>query len=121
MQSGIRLPEFRRDQVDPDGTLVNRVNGVSPEAGSRELTGCRFDGLVSQPLNLSLLFWRRCAPAMIYVIPMSCVEAGRRSWPGRRCAWPMCQPGGISSLGGYSERLIQPQVTSPPGDTRRSP
>jgi len=99
MQSRNPVPEFRRDQVDPDALLVNSFNGVprlDPESYRLQV-----DGLVSQPLNLSLADLA-ALPQHDFVIRHVCVEgwAAIVAWSGVRLA-DVLSLAGISSLGGY--------------------
>lgn len=99
MQGRGPVPEFRRDQVNPDDLLINSFNGV-PRLDP-ERYRLRVEGLVSRPLNLSLADLA-ALPQHDCVMRHVCVEgwAAIVAWSGVRLA-DVLDLAGISSLGGY--------------------
>lgn len=101
MQGRGPVPEFRRDQVDPEALLVNSFNGtprLDPVAYR-----LRVEGLVSRPLALDLKDLA-ALPQQRVIMRHVCVEgwAAIVAWSGVRLA-DVLSLAGISPLGGYVE------------------
>lgn len=99
LQGKGKVPEFRRDQVDPAALLVNSFNGVPRLDPARYRL--RVDGLVRQPLQLNLADLA-ALPQHEIIIRHVCVEgwAAIVCWSGVRLA-DVLALAGFSSLGGY--------------------
>ncbi len=99
MQGKGKVPEFRRDQVDPQALLVNSFNGV-PLLDPDQYR-LRVDGLVKSPLNLDL-GGLAALPQYEVVIRHVCVEGWSAvvAWSGARLADVLAQAG-LSPVGGY--------------------
>jgi DMSO/TMAO reductase YedYZ molybdopterin-dependent catalytic subunit len=99
MQGKGNVPEFRRDQVDPQALLINSFNGV-PEL-DHDRYRLRVDGLVSRPLSLDLAALAALRQHEL-ITRHVCVEGWSAivAWSGVRLA-DVLALAGISSLGGY--------------------
>jgi DMSO/TMAO reductase YedYZ molybdopterin-dependent catalytic subunit len=94
-----RVPEFRRDQVDPAALLVNSFNGVPTIDPARYRL--RVEGLVSRPLSLDLAALASL-PQHEAILRHVCVEGWSAivAWSGVRLA-DVLTMAGLSNLGGF--------------------
>ncbi len=101
IQSPKPVPEFGRDQVDPDALLINSFNGIPRLDPVRYRL--RVDGLVRQPLSLDLAALR-ALPQQDCVIRHVCVEGWSAivAWSGVRLS-DVLTLAGLSGLGNYLE------------------
>jgi DMSO/TMAO reductase YedYZ molybdopterin-dependent catalytic subunit len=99
LQGKGRVPEFRREQVDPAALLVNSFNGVPTIDPARYRL--RVDGLVSRPLSLDLAALASL-PQNESILRHVCVEGWSAivAWSGVRLADVLAMAG-LSNLGGY--------------------
>lgn len=99
LQGRGRVPEFRRDQIDPAALLVNSFNGVPAIDPARYRL--RVDGLVSRPLSLDLAALASL-PQHEAILRHVCVEGWSAivAWSGVRLT-DVLTMAGLSNLGSY--------------------